>query len=733
MSHYLSQWLGLLHTFEGGCEGGDGVDDTPNHASPTDLCGSPDLDTCPLQEGLDPIRNVMNYVSDSCLEEITPGQEERMRIAWEIYRDPATRGSKFVNDFCPGAIEISEGEVLDGDLYGAIVDVETIQNIEGCDRVRVTGPGLWYKTVARRTQTMLVSICNSVLNAPMYLTVHEGNCNALNCIGDVNEIHDDGACNTLSWNARAGVEYKLHVMPSRFVTGTFQLFFPEPATNDLCDNAVPIQSIPSLIEGTLAWSTRDEEFDGCTGSSPIGPGVWYEIVGTGSIIEVRTCNGSPGDYIISVFSDCNPSMGSCVATNDERTSFTSCSTVNWLSELGRTYKILVRSVSELSLDDFQLDVKEILAPVENGICEGAIDIAVGESVLGDTRDGLRDYHIDNCFVQYTSPGLWFQVVGNGREMTATTCYDGDTKPLNNELVDTKLSVLSGACQESRQTCLGENDDFVGLASCSLVKWQSTTDEIYFILITGWSNLQGRFLLSVFDDSVSDTSFPTVSPSQIPSIFPTSMPTLQKLSVAPSQSPSVPPSSPSLWPTDIVTTSPSVSPSGFPSDTETVVPSNSPSQWTTLMPSHIPSIHPTETSSLDPSTGPSAEPTILPSTLPTSSPSRLPLGTPSSEPTVQPTPSPSISTTGVPTTSEPTTPPTFKPSLDPAGSVPVTTDSPVSIDPTTASTSLEPTPSLTESPVVAFGDVTRQGVSSGTLTQQCWTVALLGMIAGFFWM
>lgn len=59
--HEVGHWLGLMHTFQGNCEGeGDEVADTPAHEGGSSTCTS-DADTCPQLPGLDPIHNYMNY------------------------------------------------------------------------------------------------------------------------------------------------------------------------------------------------------------------------------------------------------------------------------------------------------------------------------------------------------------------------------------------------------------------------------------------------------------------------------------------------------------------------------------------------------------------------------------------------------------------------------------------------------------------------------------------------
>jgi len=88
-SHEVGHWLGLYHTFQGGCNGvGDDICDTVAHAKPN--YGKPEpnrrYNACSPNE-FDPVHNIMNYVDDDWMKELTQMQIERVKRNMKTYRN----------------------------------------------------------------------------------------------------------------------------------------------------------------------------------------------------------------------------------------------------------------------------------------------------------------------------------------------------------------------------------------------------------------------------------------------------------------------------------------------------------------------------------------------------------------------------------------------------------------------------------------------------------------------
>ncbi|WP_191858234.1 M43 family zinc metalloprotease [Hanstruepera ponticola] len=86
MTHEVGHYLGLLHTFQGGCNGGDQVADTPAVDSPNFGCPTGHV-SCST---IDMIENYMDYTDDACMNTFTQGQKDRVQGVLATFANRST-------------------------------------------------------------------------------------------------------------------------------------------------------------------------------------------------------------------------------------------------------------------------------------------------------------------------------------------------------------------------------------------------------------------------------------------------------------------------------------------------------------------------------------------------------------------------------------------------------------------------------------------------------------------
>lgn len=134
----------------------------------------------------------------------------------------------------------------------------------------------------------------------------------------------------------------------------------EPPANDDCENAEVLYSLPADVMGSSNLSTDDGDLPYCDGVYVTGPGVWYEVVGTGYTMEARTCSLYTNfDTKLSIFCrDCGPDL-TCVKARDNGCGpFSHASKVRWCSQEGAVYRIFVHGFAGAT-GDFRLRVRDV--------------------------------------------------------------------------------------------------------------------------------------------------------------------------------------------------------------------------------------------------------------------------------------------------------------------------------------------------------------------------------------
>lgn len=118
MTHEVGHYLGLYHTFQGGCSGsGDLCADTPAVSEPNYGCPN-GVDSCPSDAGNDMIENYMDYTVDACMSVFTNDQKSRMLavLQSQIYRASlaSSNGCTPVNNFnIDGKLELIKLNKID--------------------------------------------------------------------------------------------------------------------------------------------------------------------------------------------------------------------------------------------------------------------------------------------------------------------------------------------------------------------------------------------------------------------------------------------------------------------------------------------------------------------------------------------------------------------------------------------------------------------------------------------
>ncbi|KAL3911880.1 MAG: hypothetical protein SGILL_007109, partial [Bacillariaceae sp.] len=274
------------------------------------------------------------------------------------------------------------------------------------------------------------------------------------------------------------------------------------------------------------------------------------------------------------------------------------STLNWRSEAGKEYHIIVHGYRPSTTGNFDITVSEFEIVDENNFCRDALELEPDDNVVGSTQSAAIAFFGEDlyCGAPIDNAGLWYSIEGTDEELSLYGCTAGGGD------FEASISVFEGSC--SNMSCVaGETfaiscSNLVDQAENRLlqpqdeinvqpaVTWFADANTTYQILVHGqapnftFDGGTGLFELVIgeglgngtgLEEEILDTipptneTAPTPSPT-VPNVTP--QPTVPPPDEAPIEAPVAPVDAPVASPTDapvaILTASPT--PAGTPNVT-----------------------------------------------------------------------------------------------------------------------------------------------------------------------
>lgn len=354
-----------------------------------------------------------------------------------------------------------------------------------------TAPGMWF-SVNGTGNLLSATTCGADSDLDSHVSIFRDSCSSLQCVGSTGQDLPCGASGAVSWFSEANVAYKIYVSGRGSRVGSFALKVADSSAEagETCQTPVALGSGAVTVSGS---NVDAPEVSTVCGDIASTRGVWYELVGSGNMLTLWTCDPETTfDARVSIFT------GNCDSLTCEAFTTSSCSELTqapfqFNTVAGVKYSLLVHGSSSSEMGSFSLTLS---SDSSNTACASALAITPAANTYFGTTEGVSGGRAIGCAdgqdaVEGPS-GVWYSFVGTGAQFSFSTCSEST-------VFATNIAVFTGACFNLE--CVSGESSPCGQQG--VVSFPTTEGEDYFIRITGANATEfGNFVLGVSVRSVS---------------------------------------------------------------------------------------------------------------------------------------------------------------------------------------------------------------------------------------
>jgi len=389
-----------------------------------------------------------------------------------------------VGTTCENGITLLLDQLYQGDTRA--FDTTSIN----CGSFKYSPKGMWYTYTADEDRSIHINTCDQRTSFDSIIFVFSSCDTTRGFIDQCITMNDDG-CNkkqaSVKLNVEKGQTYHIFVAGFLNASGIFYLSTSEilPPDNYQCTSAieVPDSSVSFSIEGETG--TCLNVWDNCTFRRSAG--LWYKVKGNGGSFLAHTCNQNTNyDTVISVFSECDNTIGGrgCIGTNND--ACYRASLVQWRSVMNSEYYVFVTGFQN-ARGRFTLAIEPRTLNANSYCYEPIVVDAIPYYYNGQTDYMSTTY--SECRNVEGQHSMFFRIQGMNRKIVITTCTSSST--VNDSVIDVYSQCEFDAKAEhggSGISCVASNDDYCGLGA--QVVFFATSDTYYVAISSASSSIQG---------------------------------------------------------------------------------------------------------------------------------------------------------------------------------------------------------------------------------------------------